>query len=54
MRKLLNANFARLRRDRMFYLIAAAICLLAAGTMLNAGRQALADTSDYIYYLEQH
>ena len=54
MRKLLNANFARLRRSKLFYLVTAAICLLAVVTMLNAGRQALADTSGYTYYLEQH
>lgn len=54
MRNLLSANFARLWRSKIFYLTAEAVFLLAAGIMLNAGRQAVADSSGYTYYLEQH
>ena len=54
MRNLLSAGSARLWRSKLLYLFAGAIFFLAAGTMLNAGRQALADTSGYPYYLEQH
>lgn len=54
MRNLLSAGFVRLWRNKLFYLTAEAVFLLAVGIMLNFSRQALADTSDYTYYLEQH
>lgn len=54
MRNLLSAGFTRLWHNKLFYVVNAAILLLAAGIMLNFGRQALADTSGYTYYLEQH
>ena len=54
MRNLLSAGFARLWRNKAFYLSLGALFLLAAFTMLNFSRQAMADTSGYSFYLEHH
>ncbi|WP_418667115.1 ABC transporter permease subunit [Allofournierella sp.] len=53
MNNLLGANFARLRRDRVFWLCLAALAVCSAFSMLNGCRQAAANAdSGFVYQLD--
>ncbi|MCI8447557.1 MAG: ABC transporter permease subunit [Eubacterium sp.] len=54
MNKLISAGFLRLRRDKIFWLLAAAMLVYAIAYMLNGCRTASSDKmKDYVYHLDQ-
>lgn len=54
MNKLLSAHFARLRRDKLFWLCMAAILVYAVVFMLNGCRQATLDMTEFGYGLDNY
>lgn len=54
MYKLLSANFLRLRKSKVFWGCLVLAFAYAVAFMLNGCRQALADTTEYVYFLDQY
>ncbi len=54
MNKLLRSNFARLWKDKLFWLCMGAMLVYAVMFMLNGCRQATADMSEYQYSIDQY
>ncbi|MCM1145683.1 MAG: ABC transporter permease [Blautia sp.] len=52
MNKLISSHFARLRKDKLFWLCTTVIFVYAILNMLNGGRQANADMTEYHYTLD--
>ena len=54
MNKLLRSNFARLWRDKLFWLCMGAMLVYAVAFMLNGCRQATVDMSEYQYSIDNY
>ena len=54
MNKLLRSNFARLWRDKLFWLCMGAMLVYAVAFMLNGCRQAAVDMSEYQYSIDNY